>query len=133
MDYDMILQYVITAILLPLTAWGIKKLMDLIDAKIATIKNVRLRDALIDANDELERAVSLAVTDVGETFVKALKIEGKLTQEQAAEAAELALEKTIEIMSKGGLNVLGIAQVNIDQAIATLIEANVVVNKEVCK
>ena len=93
------------------------------------MKNESLANALLSANEELERAVTLAVNEVGETFVKALKAEGKFTAEEAEKAASDAFAKTKEIMSASGTKIIEDAGTNIETYIKSLIEENVVFNK----
>ena len=126
---DTILSYVITGVVLPLIGYATYQFKAFLTSKISAIKNEDLRNGLAEANDELERAVSIAVADVGETFVKALKAEGNFGKEEAKQAAELATAKTKEIMSDMGLAMFEIAKVNVDSAIKSLIETNVAGNK----
>ena len=127
---DTILNYVITGVVLPLLGYAVFKFKAYLDSKIAVVENNDLRNGLADANDELERAVRIAVADVAETFVKALKAEGKFGKEDAIEASKIATEKTKEIMSDMGLNMLEIVEVNVDSAIKSLIEVNVAETKQ---
>ena len=126
---DTILSYVITGVVLPLLGYAIFKFRTFIEAKIDAINNEDFRRGLSEANEELERAVELAVTDVAETFVKALKAEGKFGKKEAQEAVKLATAKTKEIVSDMGLAMFEIAKINIDSSIKSLIETNVVLNK----
>ena len=128
---DTILNYVITGVVLPLLGYAVFKFKAYLDSKIAVVENNDLRNGLADANDELERAVRIAVADVAETFVKALKAEGKFSKEDAIEASKIATEKAKEIMSDMGLNMLEIVEVNVDSAIKSLIEANVAETKQI--
>lgn len=122
---DLVLQIIITAVLLPLLAWATKKLIEYLDSKIELIKNQKLQAALKAANDELERAVSLSVTEVGEIFVKELKKDGDFNVKQAEKAAGMALDKTKQIMSEAGLKVLKDAEVSLEASVSALIETNV--------
>ena len=128
---DTILSYIITGVVLPLLGYAVFKFKAYLDSKIAVVENKDLRNGLADANEELERAVRIAVADVAETFVKALKAEGKFSKEDAIEASKIATAKTKEIMSDMGLNMLEITEVNVDSAIKSLIESNVAENKTI--
>lgn len=126
---DSVFEIVITVVVLPLLAWGVKKLMQWADSKIALNQDERLRKALLAASAELESAVNLAVTEVGEIFVKELKKEGNFNSENAKTAASMAVSKTKEIMSEAGLQVLEDAKVNVKAYIDAVIEENVALNK----
>ena len=121
MDFDQIMQLVITLVIAPLLTWGVSTLIALLNAKIAQIKNETIRKALIDAQGELQRAVMLAVTFTQETFVNRLEGEGPLTPEEAKQAFEIAFNKTKEIMSNASMEVIETAT----EALNDLIQAQI--------
>jgi hypothetical protein len=129
MDTDLIFQIIITSVLVPLLGWGVKLLTSYMNEKIATMEDQRLAKALSNATDELERAANLAVTQVQETFVSALKKEGKFTSKEAEIAASKALSETRKIMSDSGMKIITDAAVDVESYIKSLIEENVGINK----
>lgn len=126
---DLMLQIIISAVILPLLAWGVSKFTQYLDSKILLNKNENLQKLLFNATDELERAVNLAVTEVGEVFVKEIKKDGVFGAKEARVASDMALEKTKAIMSDASMNVLTTAKVDIEAMVKALIEENVVVEK----
>ena len=122
MEFDNIMQIIITSVVLPLLAWGVSKAIEYGNSKIKFVNNANIQNLLLSASDELERAVQLAVTEVGVTYVDALKIEGKLTKDQISTANDLALTKTKKIMSDAGIVVLEKAKVDIEAYVKALIE-----------
>jgi hypothetical protein len=129
MDFDNIMQIIITSVVLPLLAWGVSKAIEYGNSKIKFVNNANIQNLLLSASDELERAVQLAVTEVGVTYVDALKLEGKLTKEQISTANDLALTKTKKIMSDSGIAVLEKAKVDIEAFVKALIEENLKFDK----
>ena len=129
MDFEYIIASVISSVAIGLAIYGIKKFGAFIDVQIKKIKNADLRNALLSASDELENAVSLAVTEVGEIYVKGLKAEGKFTEIEAKEAANKAIQRTKEIMSASGTTILMDAQVDVDAYIKAKLENLVKENK----
>jgi len=129
MDTDLVFQIIITSFLAPLLVWAATMITKLANEKIASLKDQRLAKALLSATSELERAAMLSVNQVEETFVKALKAEGKFTAEDAKTAAQDALAKTKAIMSDSGMAILKTAGTDVESYIKSLIEENVVVNK----
>lgn len=127
---DLLLQVIITAVILPLLAWATAKAIACLDSKIDFIKNQNLQMSLRSANDELERAVNLSVTEVGEIFVKSLKKEGEWNDKEATKAVGMAIDRTKQIMSDAGTKVLEDAQVSIKASVLSLIETNVKEDKE---
>ena len=129
MDTDLIFQIIITSVVVPLLVYGVSLFKGYINERIATMKDQRLAKALLSATAELERAAMLAVNEVEETFVKALKAKGKFTAEDAKIAASKALTQTKKIMSDSGMKIITDAAVDIEAYIKSLIEENVVINK----
>ena len=126
---DLILEMVITAVVLPLLGWAVKALTSFLNSKIALVYNEILQNTLADATDELDNAVSLAVAEVGATFVKEIKKDGVFSKEDATKAYEMAVTRTMEIMSESGMQALANAKINISAYIKSLIESNVEANK----
>ena len=124
MDFEQILMLCITTVLLPLLTWGVATLTKLADAKIAQVKDKILRDALVAAQKELEAAVLTAVTETQETFVKAIKAEGKFTAADANLAFNKSFDRTKQIMSNAGMAVIETATGALNAKITALIEAS---------
>lgn len=121
MNLDEILKLIITLVVTPLLTWGTATLIALLNAKIAQVKNEIVRKALLDAQNELQRAVMLAVTFTQETFVNRLEGEGPLTPEEAKQAFEMSFNKTKEIMSNASMEVIE----NATHALNDLIQAQI--------
>ena len=123
MDFDQILMLIITAVIVPLLTWGVAKLTQLADAKIAQVKNETIRKALNAAKDELASAVTTAVTETQQTFVNVIKEDGVLTKEQAHDAFYQSFERTKQIMSNSGMEVIQTATGALNEMITAQIEA----------
>jgi len=129
MNTDEVFTLVIKFILTPLLAWAGVTIIKLLDAWIASIKDERVRKALVAARLELEKAVKDSVTFVQETFVAALSDPANITKEQAAEAFRIAAERTKAIMSDASWKVLQDAAVAVNELIQAQIEAVIPVVK----
>lgn len=130
MNFDEIITIVITSVVLPLLAWGIKKFTSYLDSKIDLVKNENAHRLLNSALGEMERAVELSVAEIGSTFVDGLKKEGKFTKEEAIKASEMAIEKTKGIMTNAGIEIIKDAKIDFETYIKALIEENLIYNKE---
>ena len=125
MDFEQILTLLITAVVVPLLTWGVKTLIALLDAKIALIKDRTIAEALNSAKYELEKAVELAVSETQETFVKAIKAEGKFDSKTAQEAFNKSFDRTKQIMSNAGMEVIETATGALNAMITAQIEKTV--------
>jgi CHASE1-domain containing sensor protein len=123
MDFDNILAIIVTTVIVPLLTWGVTVLISLANTKIAQVKSATVRAALESAKDELYCAVQIAVTETQETFVKALKAEGKFDAEAARTAFNMSFARTKEIMSNAGIQILQDATDAANKLITAQIEA----------
>lgn len=125
MDFEEILMLIITTVLVPLLSWGVARLTALADAKIAQIKNDTVRAAFMDARKELVAAVQAAVGETQQIYVDAIKKEGKFDKAAAERAFELARDRTIQIMSNAGMQIIEGATGAANELIAAEIEKTV--------
>jgi hypothetical protein len=123
-NFDQIYTLVITLIIVPLVTWIITKAVALLDAKIAFIKSEKLQMAVKNAKSEVEKAVYLAVSEVQQTFVEALKADGNFTSQDAKIAFYKSMERAKEIVSATAMAVLVQATIDINSLITAEIEAN---------
>lgn len=123
MDFDQILTIIIVSVLVPLLTWGVAKLTQLADAKIAQVKNETIRKALFAAKDELSSAVTTAIKETQETFVNGIKAAGPFTEDQAEQAFDQSFSRTKQIMSNSGMEVIKTATGALDALITAQIEA----------
>ena len=130
MDFEQILTLIITAVLVPLLTWGVKTLTKLADAKIAQVKNATLQAALESAKSELANAVETAVSETQETFVRAIKDDGQFNEVAAADAFNKSFDRTKQIMSNAGMEVIQTATGALNELITAQIEKAVADNKE---
>jgi hypothetical protein len=122
LDINEIIMIIITSVIVPLLAWGVKTLTSLADAKIEQIKNKTTQDAFKEAKSELEQAVMTAVAETQQTFVAALKSDNTFTKEDAKIAFDKSFERTKEIMSESGMNVIETATGALNALIVAQIE-----------
>lgn len=123
MDLNGLLLLLITTVLVPMLTWGVVTLTKLADAKIAQVRDATVRAALESAQAELTAAVYTAVTETQETFVAALKLAGKFTPEDAKIAFTKSFERTKQIMSNSGMEILKTATGALNELITAQIEA----------
>ena len=122
MEINEIITIIITTVIIPLLTWGVKTLTNLADAKIEQIKNKTIQDAFADARMELEDAVFAAVAETQQVFVEALKADGHFTADDAKVAFNKSFERTKEIMSNSGMNIIETATGALDALITAQIE-----------
>lgn len=122
LDINEIIMIILTTVIVPLLAWGVKTLTSLADAKIEQIKNKTIQDAFKEARIELENAVMTAVSETQQTFVAALKADNTFTKEDAKIAFDKSFERTKEIMSESGMNVIETATGALNALIVAQIE-----------
>ena len=121
-DINEIIMTIIMPVIVSLLAWGVKTLTSLADAKIEQIKNKTIQDAFKEARIELENAVMTAVSETQQTFVAALKADNTFTKEDAKIAFDKSFERTKEIMSESGMNVIETATGALNALIVAQIE-----------
>ncbi len=123
MDWTEILIALITAVIGPaillLSNSGIKYLK----AKAEAVSNAEARNLLQNSLYELESAVGIAVTEVQETFVKAIRESGNFNAEIGKEALKKSINRVKEIGSDLALQVVDDATGNLDAWITSQIEA----------
>lgn len=122
MDFEQILMLIITTVLVPLLSWGVSVLIKLADAKIAQIKNDTVRQAFADARKELSAAVEAAVAETQQTFVDAIKKDGKFDKAAAKQAFDKSYARVLQIMSNTGMEIIEDATGAINQLITAEIE-----------
>lgn len=123
MTYSEILSLIITTVITPLAAYAITKLSAYLDERMQLVKNERLQKALKAAQEELETAVYKAIATTQQTYVAALKADGKFSAEDAKLAFQKSVELTKQIMSDSALAILASASVSIEDAIRAEIES----------
>jgi len=122
MNFDDIFALILTGIISPLIIWGVAKLSAFLDEKLEIIKNEKIQKLLKEARVELEDAVTKAIIETQETYVKALKADGNFTEEDAKLALQKSTDRVKEIMSIAGLNILQNATGSLDEIIINAIE-----------
>ena len=88
---------------------------------IAQTDNMTIKAFLVEATD----AVSTAVTYTSQTFVDALKKEGKFDKDKQQEALKKSLDKAISLLSESAKNALTDIYGNLEAYLTSKIEAEV--------
>ena len=88
---------------------------------IAQTDNMTIKAFLTEATD----AVSTAVTYTSQTFVDALKKEGKFDKDKQQEALKKSLDKAISLLSESAKNALTDIYGNLEAYLTSKIEAEV--------
>ena len=122
MDFEQILMLIITTVLVPLLSWGVSVLIKLADAKIAQIRNETIRSAFTDARKELSAAVEAAVGETQQTFVDAIKKDGKFDKAAASKAFNMSFDRVKQIMSCAGMEIIEDATGAVNELITAEIE-----------
>ena len=122
MDWELILQLVITSIIAPCFILATKELIGWLKLKADSVADENIRQALNSALDNLDKSVLLAVAETEQTFVSALKDEGKFDGAAAKQAAQMALDKTKTIMSNYAMETIEAATGTVEDIIRARIE-----------
>ena len=99
MDWELILQIVITSVIAPSIILVVKAVIAYISTKTDGIADENLRLAINSALDDLERAALTAVSETEQVYVQALKAEGKFDKAAQSTALQRACARTQEIMT----------------------------------
>jgi len=122
MDWELILQLIITSIIAPCFILATKELIGWLKLKADSVADENIRQALNSALDNLDKSVLLAVAETEQTFVSALKDEGKFDGAAAKQAAQMALDKTKTIMSNYAMETIEAATGTVEDIIRARIE-----------
>ena len=125
MDYEMILIAVISAILLPLLAWGMTYLTAYLREKASYIEDEAVRLMVLKAVDIVEQAVLYVM----QTYVDGLKKAGKFDKAAQEEAFQMAKERAVSLINDEAKNVIEENYGDFDTWIETRIEEKVHENK----
>ena len=106
-------------------------LISLIRQRVAQLENDKARSLFDGALDELQCAVSTAVSAVSQTYVDALKKEKKFSAESQKEAFRQAYQKSISLLSTETLNYLKtkFSDEDFEELIGSYIESIIYRNK----
>lgn len=125
MDFEQILASVITLVVVPLLTWAVKKLISFLDAKIDAVNNETAQKILDNAVYELGLAVETAVNETAQTYVDALKKDGKFTKEEQQIALNKTIERVKQIASNMSLDIIDEATGALNERIQAMIEAEI--------
>lgn len=125
MDWELILQIFITSVIAPLLILITKEVIGYLKSKSNAIADESLSLAVKESLNELDNAVTTAVSFTQQVFVDALKKDGKFTPADANKAAMLALSKTKQIMSDYAYETLQMATGAAEDRIKAAIEEKV--------
>jgi hypothetical protein len=129
MDWELILQLVITSIIAPCFILATKEAINWLKLKSDGVADENIRNALNDAFDNLEKSVLLAVAETEQTFVSGLKAEGQFDTDAAKQAAQMALDKTKAIMSNYAMETIEAATGTLEERIRARIEKAIVTDE----
>lgn len=124
-NWTEIIVAVISLILVPMLTWGLAQLTAMLKAKTEAIKDESARAYVGHAIDQATDAVSLAVRETAQTFVDALKKEGKFDEAAAKAAFNQAYERTKQILGDAGQDMLADAVADVEAWLKARIEATV--------
>ena len=116
-----LLQAIATAAIPVCTAYLVQYLRRKSEHIIAQTDNMTIKAFLAEAAD----AVSTAVTYTSQTFVDALKKEGKFDKDKQQEALEKSLDKAISLLSEPAKKALEDIYGNLEEYLTSKIEAEV--------
>ena len=116
-----LLQAIATAAIPVCAAYLVQYLRRKSEQIIAQTDNMTIKAFLVEATD----AVSTAVTYTSQTFVDALKKEGKFDKDKQQEALKKSLDKAISLLSEPAKNALTDIYGNLEAYLTSKIEAEV--------
>ena len=116
-----LLQAIATAAIPVCAAYLVQYLHRKSEHIIAQTDNMTIKAFLTEATD----AVSTAVTYTSQTFVDALKKEGKFDKDKQQEALKKSLDKAISLLSESAKNALTDIYGNLEAYLTSKIEAEV--------
>ena len=116
-----LLQAIATAAIPVCAAYLVQYLHRKSEHIIAQTDNMTIKAFLAEATD----AVSTAVTYTSQTFVDALKKEGKFDKDKQQEALKKSLDKAISLLSESAKNALTDIYGNLEAYLTSKIEAEV--------
>lgn len=122
MDTQQILQqilYTVITVVVPIiTAYIVKVIQSFAKKNADNIKNEKIRYLIGYAGD----AISLAVSNVSQTYVDTLKKQGNFSPEAQAVAKQMAVDKAKALMTKEMKNAIETVYTNFDSYLDNYIE-----------
>lgn len=122
MDIQQILQqilYTVITVVVPIiTAYIVKVIQSFAKKNADNIKNEKIRYLIGYAGD----AISLAVSNVSQTYVDTLKKQGNFSPEAQAVAKQMAVDKAKALMTKEMKNAIEAVYTNFDSYLDNYIE-----------
>ena len=122
MDYKEILEIVLSSLILPLIIYGLTQFHRFITQKINQVKDQRTRDALHEAYAIVNDAVTTAVIDTEQTFVKALKKADKWDKIAMRDALNITKNKVTKIADDSALELIAVSTGFLDEYLTSKIE-----------
>ena len=117
-----IIEVVLTSVIVPLLAWGVKNLVGWLKTKT---NNAIVEKYLTFAGE----AVTQAVKETAQTYVDTLKKEGKFDKEAQIEAFNRTRETALKLLTADALNIIEMVYGDADAWLRSKIEAAVAENK----
>lgn len=117
-------------VIFPLLSVGTIYLINLIRAKNQELKNKQNSELFTQYSNMLEKTITDCVLATTQTYVEALKKEGKFDKEAQKKAFNLTYENVMKILSKDAEAFLKSAIGDLEAHITEKIEAEVKKNKE---
>ena len=129
MDWMTILAQLFEIVIFPLLGVGTLYLVFLIKAKIAELKLKHESELRTKYFDMLDKTITNAVIATNQTYVDALKKEGKFDAEAQKKAFAQTYDTVMKLLTADAKTYLETAVADLTVYINTLIEAEVKVNK----
>ena len=117
-----IIETILTAAVIPLLAWGIKNLVNWLKTKT---NNAIVEKYLTYAGD----AVTQAVKETTQTYVDALKKEGKFDKDAQIEAFNKTCETALKLLTTDALDVIEMVYGDVEAWLRSKIESTIAENK----
>ena len=122
MDWLSIIEVVLTSVVVPLLAWGVGSLVNWLKTKT---ENATIEKYLTFAGE----AVTLAVKETTQTYVDALKKEGKFDKDAQVEAFNRTFDKAVSLLSVEAVEVVEMVYGDVNAWLTSKIESAVAENK----
>ena len=117
-----IIETILTAVVIPLLAWGIKNLVNWLKTKT---NNAIVEKYLTYAGD----AVTQAVKETTQTYVDALKKEGKFDKDAQIEAFNRTMKTALDLLTTDALDVIEMVYGDVEAWLRSKIESTIAENK----
>jgi predicted Holliday junction resolvase-like endonuclease len=130
MEWAVIIEEIFTIVLIPLLGLVTKYLITFVNLKIDEFKQKSELEKYNKYFDMLNQTITNVVTATNQTYVNALKEQGKFDAEAQKEAFKRSFDTILAILGEEAQNYLNAAMGDLNAYITNSIERQVTINKQ---